>query len=52
VDELQLCVQPIIAGRGLSLFKNISNRIDLNLIKTKTFISSGSIALYYEPVKK
>jgi dihydrofolate reductase len=52
VDELQLCVQPIIAGKGLSLFKNISDRIDLNLIKTKTFISSGSIALYYEPVKK
>lgn len=52
VDELQLCVQPTIAGKGLSLFKNISDRINVKLIKTKTFISSGSIALYYEPVKK
>lgn len=52
VDELQLCVQPVIAGRGLSLFKNISDRIDLKLIKTKTFINSGSVGLYYKPVKK
>lgn len=51
VDELQLCVQPIIAGKGLSLFKNISDRIDLKLLKTKKF-SSGSMVLYYEPVKK
>ncbi|MGN6194722.1 MAG: dihydrofolate reductase family protein [Ginsengibacter sp.] len=52
VDELQLCVQPIIAGKGLSLFKNISDRIDLKLIKTKTFINSGSVGLYYNPLKK
>ncbi len=51
VDELQLCVQPIIAGKGLSLFKNISDRINLRLLKTNTF-SSGSMVLYYEPVKK
>lgn len=50
VDELQLCVQPIIAGNGLSLFKNINDRIDLKLLKTKTF-SSGSMVLYYEPLK-
>jgi dihydrofolate reductase len=51
VDELKLCVQPIIAGKGLSLFKNIRDRIELKLLKTKTF-SSGSMVLYYEPVKK
>jgi dihydrofolate reductase len=51
VDELQLCVQPIIAGKGLSLFKNINDKIDLKLLKTKTF-SSGSMVLSYEPVKK
>lgn len=52
IDEFQLCVQPIIAGGGLSLFKNINDRIDLRLLKTKTFNSSGSILFYYEPVKK
>lgn len=51
VDEYQLSVQPIILGRGLPLFKNIANRIDLKLLKTKTFIS-GAETLYYEPVKR
>jgi dihydrofolate reductase len=52
VDEFQLCVQPIIAGKGLPLFKDINDRINLRLLKTKTFTSSGSITLYYEPMKK
>jgi dihydrofolate reductase len=51
IDEFQLCVHPVIAGNGLSLFENINDRINLKLLKTKTF-SSGSITLYYEPTKK
>jgi dihydrofolate reductase len=51
IDEFQLCVQPVIAGKGLSLLENINDRINLKLLKTKTF-SSGSIVLYYKPVKK
>src|SRR4030095_12572678 len=51
IDEYQLCVQPIILGKGLTLFKNISDRINLKLLKTKIF-GSGAIALYYEPAKK
>ena len=51
VDEFQLCVQPIILGNGLSLLKNINDRINLKLLKTKNF-SSGSITLYYELTKK
>ena len=51
VDEFQICVQPFILGRGLPLFKNIANRIDLQLIKTKTF-GSGSVVHYYEPRPK
>jgi dihydrofolate reductase len=50
VDECQFLVQPTIVGKGLELFKNINGRINLRLLKTKTF-SSGSIALYYEPKK-
>lgn len=48
IDEYQLCVHPIILGSGLRLFKNIPDRIDLKLIKTKLF-GSGSITLYFEP---
>jgi dihydrofolate reductase len=51
VDEFQLGVQPIILGNGLALFKNIKDRVDLKLLKTKTF-SSGAVMLYYESTKK
>jgi dihydrofolate reductase len=51
IDEFQLCVQSIIAGSGLALFENISDRISLKLLKTKTFSASGSIMFYYEPTK-
>ncbi len=48
IDEYQLCVQPILEGKGLSLFKNIQNRVNLKLVKTKTF-DFGGITLYYVP---
>jgi len=51
IDEYQLVLHPTILGSGLPLFKNILDRIDLKLIKTKIF-GGGAIALYYEPVKK
>lgn len=51
IDEFQLCVQPIIAGKGLPLFENIKDRIELKLLKTKTF-GCGAVIHYYAPVKK
>jgi|SRR5450432_3794635 len=51
IDEYQLGVQPIVLGSGLPLFKNVKDRINLKLLKTKTF-GSGAVALYYEPTKK
>ena len=51
VDEYQLGLQPTITGSGLPLFKNISERVDLKLLRTKTF-GCGAVMLYYEPVKK
>jgi len=51
IDEYQLGVQPIVLGSGLPLFKNIKDRVNLKLLKTKTF-GCGAIALYYEPTKK
>ncbi|TAL42946.1 MAG: dihydrofolate reductase [Chitinophagaceae bacterium] len=50
IDEFQLSVQPIILGNGLSLLKNINDRINLKLLKTKTF-GCGAVTLYYEPAK-
>ena len=51
IDEYQLAVHPTIIGSGLPLFKNITDRINLKLFKTKTF-ECGAIVLYYESVKK
>ena len=49
IDEFRLWVHPIVLGKGLPLFENITERINLRLIKTKT-LGSGVIVLYYEPV--
>lgn len=51
IDEYQLCIHPVVAGKGLPLFKNISNKIILRLLKTKT-LGSGAVVHYYEPTKK
>ena len=48
IDELQLCVHPVIAGSGLPLFENINDRTVLTLTKTKIF-SGGAVTLYYLP---
>jgi dihydrofolate reductase len=51
IDEYQICVHPIILGKGMPLFKDINDRIYLSLLKTK-ILGSGAIVLYYEPAKK
>jgi dihydrofolate reductase len=51
IDEYQLCVHSIVLGSGLPLFKNVKDRVNLKLLKTKTF-GSGAVILYYEPAKK
>lgn len=48
IDEYQLTIHPMIVGAGLQLFKNISGRIDLKLLNTKTF-ACGSVTHYYKP---
>jgi len=51
IDELQICIHPIIEGKGLLLFDQITDRIMLNLIKTKSLIS-GATVFYYEPIRE
>ena len=50
IDEYQLGLQPTVVGSGLPLFKNITDRVDLTLLKTKSF-GCGAVFLYYEPAK-
>ncbi len=50
LDELQLCIYPVIAGTSLPLFENIKDRTLLKLLKTKIF-DGGAVIFYYEPLK-
>jgi len=51
IDEYQIAVHPVIVGSGLTLFRNIMDRVDLNLLKTKTF-GCGAVLFYYETIRK
>lgn len=51
IDELQLCIQPVIAGKGISLFDEIKCRTIFKIKETKIF-SNGAIILYYQPIYK
>ncbi len=48
INEFQLCIHPVVEGKGLPLFDQIKDRIMFNLIKTKS-LKSGATVFYYEP---
>ena len=48
IDEFQICIHPIIEGKGLPLFDQIKDRIVFKLIKTKS-LNSGATVFYYQP---
>ena len=48
IDEFQICIHPVIEGKGLPLFDQIKNRTFFKLNRTKS-LHSGAIVLYYEP---
>lgn len=50
IDEYQISVHPVIAGKGLILFKDIKESINLKLLHTKTF-RCGAVTFYYETLK-
>lgn len=50
IDEYEFIVQPIIVGRGPSLFAGLSQTIDLKLVD-RIELSSVAVALRYEPRK-
>jgi dihydrofolate reductase len=49
IDEYQLCIHPVVIGKGLPLFDKINDRTVFKLLKTKTF-ESGTIILYYSRI--
>ena len=51
IDEYQLCIHPVVAGKGSPLFNNVNERTIFKLTKIKHFIN-GAVILYYEPTVK
>ena len=51
IDEYRIMVNPVILGSGRPLFKGIQEKLNLKLLKTKTF-QNGNVLLYYQPGKK
>jgi len=51
VDELRIMVNPVVLGNGKPLFNGIHEKLNLKLLKAKTF-RSGNVLLYYQPITK
>ena len=50
IDEYRIIVNPIVLGNGKPLFKGLHERLNLKLLKTKTF-GSGNVIPYYRSKK-
>ena len=50
IDEYRIMVNPLVLGNGKTLFNGVKEKLNLRLLKTRTF-NSGNVLLYYLPVK-
>jgi dihydrofolate reductase len=51
IDEFRIMVNPVVLGDGKPLFKGIHDKLNLKLLKSRTF-NSGNVLLYYQPADK
>jgi dihydrofolate reductase len=49
IDEFQIVVNPVVLGRGRTMFDGIRERLTLRHTKTRTF-ANGNVVLCYEPM--
>ena len=48
IDAYQVVVNPVVLGKGKTMFEGIRERVTLNLTSTRTF-GNGNVLLCYEP---
>jgi dihydrofolate reductase len=49
IDEYHLLINPTAIGNGMTIFKELEDRLNLTLVKSKSF-ECGIVALHYEPI--
>jgi dihydrofolate reductase len=48
IDEYQIVVNPIVLGKGRTLFDGVKEKVNLKRTKTRAF-RNGNVLLCYEP---
>ena len=48
IDEYQIMVNPVVLGKGKTMFQGIRDKVSLKLTKSRVF-NNGNVLLHYEP---
>lgn len=48
IDEYNLVINPTVLGKGMTIFADLDDRLNLQLVESKSFVS-GETLLRYEP---
>jgi dihydrofolate reductase len=48
IDEFRFMINPVVIGAGTTIFKGADKKLNLELIKARTF-NSGNVLMYYRP---
>ncbi|HJZ18052.1 MAG TPA: dihydrofolate reductase family protein, partial [Stellaceae bacterium] len=51
IDEFQIVVNPIILGKGRTMFDGVKETVTLKLVKSRVF-GNGNVVQDYEPVAR
>ena len=49
IDEYQFVVNPVLLGKGRTMFEGVREKLNFKLTKTRTF-NNGKVFLCYEPL--
>lgn len=49
IDEYHIMIDPVAIGKGTCMFQNINQKLQLELVSTRTF-KSGAVLLCYRPL--